>query len=173
MPKKIAIMGLFTEVGATADALEALRVLGLREEDMNIIQGVPYTPKMLGRPHLHEFPWFSVLGALAGFAVALALTWGTLYLYPIRVGGRPIPTIPTSIVLWYELTMLGLLLGTFLTLIWKCGFPSTRPQYYDPLINHSRIALLCDCDLRIEADVRRVLAERGAEKVYEPERRPL
>lgn len=173
MPKKIAIMGLFTDVSATADALEALRVLGLREEDMSIIQGVPYTAKMLGRPKLHEFPWFTVLGALAGFGIALFLTWGTLLLYPVRVGGRPIPTIPTSIVIGYELTMLGLMLGTFLTLIWKCGFPSTRPQYYDPLINHSRIALLCDCDLRIEADVKRVLTERGAEKVYEPERRPL
>jgi hypothetical protein len=79
MPKKIAIMGLFTEVGATADALEGLRLLGLREEDMNIIQGVPYTSKMLGRPHLHEFPWFSIVGALGGFATALFLTWGTLY----------------------------------------------------------------------------------------------
>ena len=88
MPKKIAIMGLFTEVGATADALEGLRLLGLREEDMSIIQGVPYTSKMLGRPHLHEFPWFSILGALGGFATALFLTWGTLMLYPIRVGGR-------------------------------------------------------------------------------------
>lgn len=173
MPKKIAIMGLFTEVNATADALEALRVLGLHEEEMSVIQGVPHTAKMLGRPKLHDFPWFSILGALTGFAVALFLTWGTLALYPLRVGGRPIPTIPPSIVLWYELTMLGLLLGTFLTLIWKCGFPSIRPQYYDPLINHSRIALLCDCDLRIEADVKRVLVERGAEKVYEPERRPL
>lgn len=173
MPKKIAIMGLFTDVGATADALEALRVLGLREEDMSIIQGVPYTAKMLGRPKLREFPWFSILGALTGLGIALFLTWGTLLLYPVRVGGRPIPTIPTSIVIAYELTMLGLLLGTFLTLIWKCGFPSTRPQYYDPLINHSRIALLCDCDLRIEADVKRVLTERGAEKVYEPQRRPL
>jgi len=104
---------------------------------------------------------------------ALFLTWGTLMLYPIRVGGRPIPTIPASLVLWYELTMLGLLLGTFFTLVWKCGFPSTRPQYYDPLINHSRIALLCNCDMRIETDVKRVMTERGAEKVYEPERRAL
>lgn len=173
MPKKVAIMGLFTEVSATADALEGLRLLGLREEDMNIIQGVPYTSKMLGRPKIGEFPWFSILGALGGFLTAIFLTWGTLFLYPVRVGGRPIPTIPTSIVLWYELTMLGLMLGTFLTLIWRCGFPSTRPQYYDPLINHSRIALLCDCDLRLQDEVKRVLAERGAEKVYEPERRPL
>lgn len=173
MPKRIAVMGLFTEVEATSDALEGLRLLGVREEDMSIIQGVPYTAKMLGRPKISEFPLFSILGAVAGFLVALFLTHGTLLLYPIRVGGRSIPTIPPSIVLWYELTMLGLLLGTFLTLIWKCGFPSTRPQYFDPLINHSRIAVLCDCDLRIETDVKRVMTEKGAEKVYEPERRPL
>ena len=75
--------------------------------------------------------------------------------------------------LWYELTMLGLMLGTFLTLIWKCGFPSTKPQYYDPLINHSRIALLCRCDQKDEQQVKDTLAQRGAEKVYKPERRAL
>ncbi len=173
MPEKIAIMGLFTDVGATADALEGLRLLGIREEDMSLIQGVPYTAKMLGRPKIHEFPWFSILGALGGLGTALFLTWGTLLLYPVRVGGRPILTIPSSMVIWYELTMLGLLLGTFLTLIWKCGFPSTRPQYYDPLINHSRIALLCNCDLRLEMEVKQRMTERGAETVYEPERRAL
>ena len=69
--------------------------------------------------------------------------------------------------------MLGLILGTFLNMIWKCGFPSTKPQYYDPLINHSRIAVMCTLDMRYEEDVRRVLLDKGAERVYETERRPL
>ena len=50
MAKKIVLMGLFTDVMKTAEALDGLRLLGLREEDMSIMQGVPYTSKMLGRP---------------------------------------------------------------------------------------------------------------------------
>jgi hypothetical protein len=174
MPKKIVLMGLYTDVFKAADAIDGLRFVGIREEDMSIVQGVAYTPKMLGRPHIHDrIPWATILGALTGLAVALFLAYGTQLLYPIRVGGRPLTSIPTSWIPIYELTMLGLILGTFLNMIWKCGFPSTKPQYYDPVINHSRIAVMCNIDMRYEEDVRRVLLDKGAERVYEPERRPL
>ena len=174
MAKKIVLMGLFTDVMKTAEALDGLRLLGLREEDMSIMQGVPYTSKMLGRPKIHErVPWATILGALTGTMIAVFLTYGTQLLYPIRVGGREFSNLPPAIVPIYELTMLGLILGTFLNMIWKCGFPSTKPQYYDPLINHSRIAVMCTLDMRYEEDVRRVLLDKGAERVYEPERRPL
>jgi len=174
MAKKIVLMGLFTDVMKTAEALDGLRLLGLREEDMSIMQGVPYTSKMLGRPKIHErVPWATILGALTGTMIAVFLTYGTQLLYPIRVGGREFSNLPPAIVPIYELTMLGLILGTFLNMIWKCGFPSTKPQYYDPLINHSRIAVMCTLDMRYEEDVRRVLLDKGAERVYEPDRRPL
>ncbi len=174
MPKKIMLMGLYTDVFKAADAIDGLRFMGIREEDMSIMQGVAYTPKMLGRPHLHDrVPWASILGALTGLTIALFLAYGTQLLYPIRVGGRPLTSIPTSFIPIYELTMLGLILGTFFNLLWKCGFPSTKPQYYDPVVNMGRIALMCNCDMRYEHDVRRVMTDKGAERVYEPERRPL
>ena len=174
MPKKIVLMGMFTDVMKTAEALDGLRLLGVREQDISIMEGVPYTSKMLGRPHIHErVPWATILGALTGTTIALFLTYGTQLLYPIRVGGRPLTPIPTSWIPIYELTMLGLVLGTFLNLLWKCGFPSTKPQYFDPNINHSRIAVMVTCDMRYEVDVTRVLLDKGAERVYEPERRPL
>jgi hypothetical protein len=174
MPKKLTLMGLYTDVALTGDALDKLRVVGIREEDMSIMMGVPYTEKMLGRPKLYEkVPWGTILGALTGFLIALFLTLGTQLLYPIVVGGHPTWAIPTSIVVFYELTMLGLALGTFLNMLWKNAMPSTRPQYYDHLINYSRIALLCTFDMRYEDDVRRAMMDAGAERVYEPERRPL
>lgn len=174
MPNKIVLMGLYTDVLKAADAIDGLRFLGVREEDMSVIQGVPYTAKMLGRPHLHDrVPWATIIGALTGAVIAVFLTYGTQLLYPIRVGGRPLTSIPTSWIPIYELTMLGLILGTFFNLLWKCGFPSTKPQYYDPDVNRSRIGLMCTCEMRYEHDVRRIMEEKGAERVYEPERRPL
>jgi hypothetical protein len=173
MPKKMVLMGLFTDVMPTAEALDGLRLLGVREEDMNIMTGVPHSAKMLGRPKLAEFPWISVLGALTGLLIGLALTFGTQWLYPIRVGGRPFTAIPTSLVIIYECTMLGLLVSTFLSFLWRCAFPSTRPQYYDPSINNGRICLLCNFDMRLEPQIRQVMAQHGAERVFEPQRRPL
>ena len=174
MPQRMSLMGLFTDIAHTGDALDKLRLLGLREEDMSLMMGVPYTEKMTGRPKIYErIPWATIFGALIGLGTALFLVGGTQMLYPIRVAGRPLVPIPTSIVVIYELTMLGLVLGTFLNLLWKNGFPSTKPQYYDHLINYGRTALLCTFDTRYEGDVRRALTDAGAERVYEPERRPL
>jgi len=175
MPPKMMLTGLYTDVHKAADALDGLRLLGLREEDIQIAQGVPHSSKMLGRPHIHEkIPWASILGALIGFGVGFFLTYGTQwFFYAIRVVGRPYTSIPTSIIPLYEMTMLGLILGTFLNFVWKCGFPSTRPQFYDPIINEGRIAIMANIDMRYEEDVRRVMADKGAERIYEPERRPL
>ena len=174
MPKRMKLMGLYTDVSLIVDALDRLRVLGLRDEDMSIMMGVPYTEKMLGRPAINErVPWATLLGALTGLGTALLLTAGTQFLYPIRVAGRPFYTIPPGLVVIFELTMLGLMLGTFLNLFWKNAFPSTKPQYYDHLINYSRIALLCNLDMRYEDEVRGAMLDAGAERVYEPERRPL
>ncbi len=175
MPRKIILTGLYTDVLKAAEAIDGLRLLGLREDDIEISQGVPHSSKMLGRPHIHEnIPWASLIGAATGFAIGFFLTYGTQWwFYSIRVGGRPYTSIPTSVIPLYELTMLGLILGTFLNFLWKCGFPSTRVQYYDPIVNEGRIAVMANVDMRYEEDVRRVLAEKGAERIYEPERRPL
>jgi hypothetical protein len=174
MPVRMTLMGLFMDVDHTANALDNLRLLGLREEDMGLMMGVPYTEKMTGRPKIFErVPWVSILGALGGLTIALVLTAGTQVLYPIRVGGRPLFAIPTSIIPIYELTMLGLALGTFLNFLWKNGFPSTKPGYYDHLINYGRVALEANFDARYEQEVRRAMIDAGAERVYEPERRPL
>ncbi len=175
MPRKILLTGLYTDVTKAAEAIDDLRLLGLREDDIEISQGVPHSSRMLGRPHIHEHvPWASLIGAAIGFSVGFFLTYGTQWwFYAVRVGGRPYTSIPTSVIPLYELTMLGLILGTFLNFIWKCGFPSTRRQFYDPVVNEGRIAVMANVDMRYEEDVRRVLANNGAERVYEPERRVL
>jgi hypothetical protein len=183
MPKRMTLMGLFNTsgpghpidyLGPVTGAMESLRILGLREQDMALMMGVPYTSKMLGRPKILErIPWVTIFGALGGLTIALLLTFATQFHYPIRVGGRPYWGNPTAWIPIFELTMLGLMLGTLFNFLWKCAFPSTQPQYYDSDINHGRIALEATFDMRYEEDVRRAMLENGAERVYEPEKKPL
>ncbi len=41
MPRKIMLTGLYTDVQKAADAIDGLRLIGLREDDIEISQGVP------------------------------------------------------------------------------------------------------------------------------------
>jgi|GEM_PF-1059830 len=183
MPKRMTLLGLFNTSGPgrpidyldpVTGAMEALRILGLREQDMALMMGVPYTSKMLGRPKIYErVPWATIFGALAGLSTAILLTFFTQFHYPIRVGGRPYWGTAAAWIPIFELTMLGLVLGTFFNFIWKNAFPSTQPQIYNPNINHGRIALTASFDARYEDDVRRAMLDNGAEQVYEPEKKPL
>ncbi len=82
MPPKLMLTGLYTDVHKAADALDGLRLLGLREEDIQISQGVPHSSKMLGRPNIHErIPWASIIGALTGFGIGFFLTYGTQWVF--------------------------------------------------------------------------------------------
>ena len=76
--------------------------LGVSDKDMSVISGVPFSEKMLGRPmSWTRVPLIAGAGALVGFLTAAFLNFGTPLLYPIRVGGMPYQTIPTSIVVHF------------------------------------------------------------------------
>ena len=94
-----------------AEALSRLRESGYSHDDISVISGVPLSDRVLGRP----LAWtrigqFGIVGAILGFIIAAILTFGTPALYGLRVGGQPLFAIPTSIVVLFELTMLGLLI---------------------------------------------------------------
>ncbi len=109
---KSSCHGLFNDVAPTADALDGLRLLGLAESDMSIMSGIPHSAKMLVVPSCTSCTWVSLIGAFVGLVTGFAATFGTQWLYSIRVGGRPYTAIPTSLVIIYELTMLGLIVST-------------------------------------------------------------
>jgi predicted nucleotidyltransferase len=47
------LLALFDEIDPAADAIEKLREMGVTDDKINIISGVPITHQMLGRPHPH------------------------------------------------------------------------------------------------------------------------
>ncbi|MFN2226768.1 MAG: hypothetical protein ACK2UY_10680, partial [Anaerolineae bacterium] len=44
------VMGSFTEIEPTADALDELRGRGIADEQISIMSSLPYSPNILGRP---------------------------------------------------------------------------------------------------------------------------
>jgi hypothetical protein len=174
MVEPITVMGLFQDIDRVAQVLERLRGLGLAEEDLQVLSSLPYSPAMLGRPAPRtRLPWIIVGGAILGFLAGLFLAFGSPNLYVIHVGGQPVvPGPPTAIVL-YELTMIGIVLGTFVGLLWQSGFLFRDPRHHEPAVADGRIGVLVRCRPEQRDAVRAALEAEGAEKVGEPERKAL
>jgi hypothetical protein len=174
MPRDRVHLALFTDIDPAVNAIEELRHLGIADRQMTILSGVPYLEGILGRPQKSTLiPLFAIAGFLFGFIVSLFLNWGTPMLYPIHVGGQPLLPIPTTAVLTFEISMLGLLVFTFLGVIWESAFPAFGPKIYDPQVNEGKIALVFTCSPEKQAQVYQALTNLGAESVDRTEEKPL
>lgn len=163
-------LALFNAIDPAADAIGRLRELGIADKDMTIISSVPYSDRMLGRPMSWTVvPKIAIAGFVVGLAVGVLFNLGTPLLYPIRVGGMPLLSIPTSLVLTFEFSMLGLMIATFLGVIWESAFPSFGPKEYRREVSDGRIAVVFNCPPEIHETVHEALAKLGAEWVHRTE----
>jgi hypothetical protein len=126
-----------------AEAITRLRNLGVREKEIAVVSGVPYHERILGRQEPRTIvPYFALVGALAGFATAIMLNVISTWQYPLTVGGFPLIPIPTTIVIIFELTMLGMLLATFFAVFIEMISPSATLKGYHPKISDGYIGIL-------------------------------
>lgn len=159
-------LALFEDIDPAADAVEKLREMGITNEQINIISGIPVTEPMLGRPHQWtNVPRLALGGALSGFMIGIFLAVITPLLYPINVGGQPLIPVPPSIVVIFEMTMLGMLVSTFLGVFLDSQFPSYKPKEYVPEISDGKIAVFFTCPQEKEKSIISVLKVIGANSV--------
>lgn len=174
--KVVDILAVFPDLEPAADAIEHLRSIGVHDDCMNIISGVPVTEAMLGRPHQWtNVPRIALGGAILGFLGGAFLMFLAPYLYPypIQVSSQyPVPGPPTVVVL-FELTMLGMLLSTFLGVFLDSFFPNYRPMKYVPEVSDGKIAILVECSHVEETKVTDALKKLGAESVKPAEAQHL
>lgn len=159
-------LALFKEdqIDRAAEAIGRLRKLGISDHDISVLSGIPYSERILGRPmSWTRIALTGMAGALVGFLVSMALNFGTPMQYAIHIGGMPLAAIPTSIVVTFELTMLGLLISTFLGVFVETISPSFGPKGYHPKISDGYIGILFTCPERTTEPMRASLTELGAE----------
>jgi hypothetical protein len=174
MSEETTHLAMFDEIDQAAKALDALRDLGIQDRDMSIISGVPYSDRMLGRPMSWSMvPKLAVAGFVLGLVLGILMNIVTPLQYPIIVGGMPLVSIPTSIVLTFETSMLGLLAFTFLGVIWESAFPSFGPKEYRSEISDGQIAVVFTCPPEIHTRAHDSLAALGANWVHRTEAVPL
>lgn len=177
MPSNVVHLALFKEdqVDHAAEAISRLTSLGIQDKDITVISGIPYSEKILGRP----LSWTNIgriglAGAVVGFLTGIALSFGTPALYPIRVAAMPVIfPIPTGIVVIFELTMLGLLISTFLGVFVETITPSFGPRGYHPKVSDGHIGILFSGPAELDQGLHSALGELGAEMVHDVEEEKL
>jgi hypothetical protein len=171
---KTMLLALFPDLDPAAQAVEKLRELGISDEHVNVISGIPITEAMMGRPHQKSnVPRLALGGAAGGMLLGAFLAFGTPNLYPLNVGGQPLIPGPPSVVVLFEMTMLGMLISTFLGVFLDSRFPSYEPKEYVAEISDGKIALLIECEPDEEKGIETAMTRIGAESVKHAEAQTL
>ncbi len=166
MSDEKSLLAVFADLNPAADAIEQLRTFGIGDECMNVISGIPVTEAMLGRPsQWTNVPRLALGGAILGFLAGAFLVFVSPTIYEIKVGGQGFVPGPPSVVVLFELTMLGMLLSTFLGVFLDSTFPNYRPMHYVTEVSDGKIAILIECPQADENKLTDVLKKLGAESV--------
>jgi len=166
--KQADVLAVFSDLGPAADAVEQLRNMGVHDDCMNVIAGIPATEAMLGRPRQWtNVPRIAMGGAVLGFCGGAFLTFISPYLYPYptQVSTQAFIPGPPTVVVLFELTMLGMLLSTFLGVFLDSFFPNYRPMKYVPEVSDGKICILVECTHVEEKKITDALKKLGAESV--------
>ena len=174
MPETTTMLAMFEDVEPASEGIDKLQQLGVRNNDMNVISGIPIKHTILGRPAAITYvARIGLLGAIMGMFLGLFFIYGVKALYPLYVGGQPIFPVPQGIIITFELTMLGLMGLSFIGLFVDSGFPSYTPKEYTPEISDGKIAVLFSCPTGEKEKFIDALKEAGAESIEPAEARHL
>jgi hypothetical protein len=79
MAENVSLLAVFSDLEPAADAIDKLRSLGLSDDQMNVISGVPVTEAMLVRPNQWtNVPRLAMGGAIGGFLTVMVMYPGRL-----------------------------------------------------------------------------------------------
>lgn len=174
MSDTITLLAMFEDFEPAAEGVDKLQQLGVTDDDMNVISGIPVKNTILGRPAAITYvSRIGFFGAILGMFLGIFFIYGIPYLYPLLVGGQAIYPIPQGFIITFEMTMLGLMGFSFIGMFIDSGFPSYTPKEYTPEVSDGKIALLFSCPTGEQEKFIDALKEAGAESIEPVEARHL
>jgi hypothetical protein len=168
MPLK-AIYGLYPDPDSAQRAVNSLRQAGVADSNIAVASSEPFEEYDFGRlDHRTPMPWLAALGGVLGGISGYLLASLTQQVYPLITGGMPIAPRWTDGIIAYELTMLGAIVATLLTLLASTRLPDWRKKVYDPEVSSGRILVgVVDPAEALRAELERVLLAAGAPQIKE------
>ena len=158
-----AVYALYPDPGSADRAVNALRAAGVAERDITVVSSEPIEEyEFARRDHTTWMPWIAAGGGLVGLLLGAWLSWMTQTAWPIETGGMPIVAWWPNLIIMFELTMLGGILATVITLLVTAGLPSRRRGLYDPAVSDGSILVgVENAPEASRAEVERALSAGG------------
>jgi hypothetical protein len=174
MDESKSLMALFQSSADTSDAIDDLHGLGISDDKVVVMTGVPYPKGALGRKlEWLALPYIVLAGAVAGMLFGLFLAVITPHLYRLDVGGHPPVGFPPAAVIIFVFTMMATIVSTFLGVLWEMEFPRFGPAPYHKLVTAGYLTIMLEFPQDLEARVREVLESHNVHEISEPERMAL
>ncbi|MBI3794732.1 MAG: DUF3341 domain-containing protein [Nitrospinae bacterium] len=141
------VLGLFTQIENTAEMVRPLEEMSVLHKDISLISVAPYPEGTLFHDEDHSPMWaVALVCGIVGFFAAVVLAGWTQWHININVGGKPTWSVPPMVVICYEFTLAGAVLGTFFSMLWWARLPDWNELAYDREISKSKIGLLVRCE---------------------------
>jgi mono/diheme cytochrome c family protein len=157
------LLAIYDEIDQVTQAIGGLQALGLGDADITVMSSVPYEPRALGRrPVNGRLIVITLLGAVAGLFLGLFLTVGIYELYPLIQGGQPLIPAGPSLIILFEVTMLGTMGTAFFAFLLLNRFPAFGRLAYDLRISDGKIGVLAEVDSEQASQAEEVLRRAGA-----------
>ena len=135
-----AVYGLFSSPDAAQRAINMLHAAGVADDRITIVTGEPYEEHDFAHRDKATWMWYiAAAGGFAGLAFATWLTRMTELAWPLPTGNMPIVAWWPNLIIMFELTMLGSILATVITMFITARIPSRLPALYDPDVSDGKI----------------------------------
>ena len=135
-----AVYALYSDGESAQRAVNGLRAAGMADSGITVISGEPMEDFEFFEMNKDTWIWYIASGGgLAGLATATWLTTMTETSWPITTGNMPIVSWWPNLIIMFELTMLGAILATVITLFVSAGLLRRRPLLYDPEVTDGKI----------------------------------
>jgi hypothetical protein len=160
--------GLYPDGHSAQQAVGRLHAAGVPDRDIVIQSAQPMEDFEFGhRDKATWMWWIACAGGLIGMASALGLAWLTEASWPIDVGGLPIFAWWPNLIITFELTMLGAILATVITLAITARL-GRGSVIYDPEVSDGKILVgVANAAESAVADVKAALAAPPGAQIKE------
>lgn len=168
-----AIYGLYPDPESAERGLKRLRAQaagwGIAGRDLCVSASEPLEAFDLGwREEKTAMPWIAAAGGGAGAALAYLVVSVTQRAYVLRTGNMPIVSLWPTGVIMFELTMLGAIITTLITLLISARLPNLGQKIYDPAVSEGKVLIgVRNPKASVCAELLLLLRDTGAEEVRE------
>ena len=162
------VYALYSTPNAAQLAVNGLRAAGIGDDRITILTSEPFEEhEFAHRDKATWMGWIAVAGGVTGLALATWLARMTQLAWPLKTGNMPIVAWWPNIIIMFEMTMLGGILGAVVTLLVTARLPAKKPALYDPEIMDGKILVGVN-NPPDAAVVERALNVRGARIKRQP-----